>query len=148
MERIERIARLYPQLMGGMSRLRTLVHDGVDLTYNQYKTLLTVANQGQCTLRELGEELDVAMSSASQMVDRLVVQGLLRREQDSENRRQVHIGLTPEGESLIAELQATILGGYQRLLSDLSDDEQEDLVRSFETIARLLKKVTEKEIEG
>ena len=83
MSRIERIARLYPLLSGRMGHLRTLVHEGMDLTYNQYKTLLTIADRGECSLGDLGRELEVAMSSASQMVDRLVGQGLVHREQDA-----------------------------------------------------------------
>ena len=79
MERIERVGRLYPLLFGKMGRLRTLVHEGMDLTYNQYKTLLTIADRGECSLGDLGRELEIAMSSASQMVDRLVGQGLVHR---------------------------------------------------------------------
>lgn len=141
MQRIERLVRIYPRLMTGMGRLRTLVHEGMDLSYNQYKTLLTIADRGECSLGELGRELDVAMSSASQMVDRLVNQRLVSRAQDAGNRRQVVIRLTAEGEALIAELERGILEGYRRVLADLSDEEQEDLVRSFETIARILGKI-------
>jgi len=141
LERIERLVRIYPQLMTGMGRLRTLVHEGMDLTYNQYKTLLTIADRRECSLGDLGRELDVAMSSASQMVDRLVNQGLVHRAQAAGNRRQVVIGLTPQGEALIAELERNILEGYRRVLEGLSEREQEELVRSFENIARILGKI-------
>lgn len=142
MSYIERVARLYPLLMGRMGRLRTLVHEGMDLTYNQYKTLLTVADRGECTLGDLARELDVAMSSASQMTDRLVGQGLVHREQDAGNRRQVLIRLTPAGVSLVENLQRSILEGYEKALARLPAEEQEELVRSFETIARILGKLT------
>ncbi|HEX9873090.1 MAG TPA: MarR family transcriptional regulator [Deferrimonas sp.] len=142
MERIERMARIYPQLMGRMGRMRTLVHDGMDLTYNQYKTLLTIADREDCSLGDLARELGVAMSSASQMVERLVGQGVVHREQDAGNRRQLAIRLTPAGEALVAELQRGILAGYARILERLGDEEQEVLVQSFENIARILGKLT------
>jgi DNA-binding MarR family transcriptional regulator len=142
MERIERMARIYPQLMGRMGRMRTLVHDGMDLTYNQYKTLLTIADREGCSLGDLARELGVAMSSASQMVERLVGQGVVHREQDAGNRRQLMIRLTVEGEALVAELQSGILDGYARILARLGDEEQELLVQSFENIARILGKLT------
>lgn len=142
MERIERMARIYPQLMGRMGRMRTLVHDGMDLTYNQYKTLLTIADREGCSLGDLARELGVAMSSASQMVERLVGQGVVHREQDAGNRRQLMIRLTVAGEALVAELQSGILDGYARILARLGDDEQELLVQSFENIARILGKLT------
>lgn len=142
MERIERMARIYPQFMGRMGRMRTLVHDGMDLTYNQYKTLLTIADREDCSLGDLARELGVAMSSASQMVERLVGQGVVHREQDAGNRRQLVIRLTPAGEALVAELQRGILSGYARILERLGDEEQELLVQSFENIARILGKLT------
>ncbi|BCR06093.1 MarR family transcriptional regulator [Desulfuromonas versatilis] len=141
MERIERIAVIYPQLIGKMGRLRALVHEGMDLSYNQYKTLLTIADREGCSLGDLARELEVAMSSASQMVDRLVGQGLLHREQDAGNRRQVVIRLTGQGQSLIEELQRGILKGYQQVMNRLGEQDQEELVRSFETIARILGKL-------
>jgi DNA-binding MarR family transcriptional regulator len=137
-QRIERIASLYPLLIGRMGRLRSLVHEGMDLTYNQYKTLLTIADRGECSLGDLARELEVAMSSASQMVDRLVGEGLIERRQDAANRRQVVIRLTPEGQTLIARLQQNIIEGYRKVLDRMSEQEQEELVRAFETIARLL----------
>ncbi len=124
-----------------MGRLRTLVHEGMDLTYNQYKTLLTIAGQPECSLGDLARELEVAMSSASQMVDRLVGQGWVHREQDADNRRQVLLRLTPQGEELVAALQRGILHGYRKVLRQLSEEEQEALVGSFETIARILQKL-------
>ncbi len=141
MERIERVGRLYPLLFGKMGRLRTLVHEGMDLTYNQYKTLLTIADRGECSLGDLGRELEIAMSSASQMVDRLVGQGLVHRQQDEENRRQVIIRLTPQGEELIAELRRGILERFEKILNRLSERDQEVLVESFEAIARIMKKI-------
>jgi DNA-binding MarR family transcriptional regulator len=141
-ERIERIASLYPLLMGRMGRLRSLVHEGMDLTYNQYKTLLTIADRRECSLGDLARELGVAMSSASQMVDRLVGEGVVERNLDEANRRQVIIRLTDNGEDLIAKLRQGIIDGYRRVLAKMSDEEQEELVGSFETIARLLGRLT------
>jgi DNA-binding MarR family transcriptional regulator len=141
-ERIERIAILYPLLMGRMGRLRSLVHEGMDLTYNQYKTLLTIADRGECSLGDLARELGVAMSSASQMVDRLVGEGLVERNLDESNRRQVIIRLTDNGEDLIAKLRQGIIDGYRRVLAKMSEEEREELVGSFETIARLLGRLT------
>lgn len=141
MERTERMARLYPQLVAGMGRMRALVHEGIDLTSNQYKTLLAVAGYGECSLGDLARTLEVAMSSASQMVDRLVLQGLLQREPAIDNRRQVVIRLSRQGETLIAELQQATLQGYHKVLARLPEREQEELVTAFETIATILNKL-------
>jgi MarR family transcriptional regulator, organic hydroperoxide resistance regulator len=75
------------------------------------------------------------------MVERLVGQGLIDRRQDADNRRQVRIRLTERGEELISELRQGILAEYRKLLARLPDAEQEDLVSSLETIARILGKI-------
>jgi DNA-binding MarR family transcriptional regulator len=141
MERIERIAQLYPTIIRVMGRIRSVVHEGMDLSYNQYKMLLTIYDKGSCPLNLLARELQIAMSSASEMVDRLVIQGFVDRTVDEENRRQVTISTTERGEELIRELQQGIVENYRTLLGRLPDEEQEELVRTLETLAAILGKL-------
>jgi DNA-binding MarR family transcriptional regulator len=141
MEKIERIAQLYPVIMRVMGRIRSLVHEGMDLTYNQYKMLLTIYDKGSCPLNLLARELRIAMSSASEMVDRLVNLGFVYRAVDEENRRQVVIFTTDKGEELIRELRRGIVENYRTLLNKLSEHDQERLVHSFETLAEILGKL-------
>lgn len=138
MENIERIAQLYPVIMRVMGRIRSIVHEGMDLTYNQYKMLLTIYDKGNCTLNVLARELHIAMSSASGMVDRLVNQGFVFRTVDEDNRRQVMIYTTEKGEELIRELRRGIVENYRTLLERLPPRDQERLVVAFETLAEIL----------
>ncbi|NIQ98122.1 MAG: MarR family transcriptional regulator [Desulfuromonadales bacterium] len=141
MQRIERLAAIYPQLIRAMGRLRSLVHEGMDLSYNQYKTLLTIADREECSLGDLAGELGVAMSSASQMVNRLVERGLVSRELAADNRRQVVIGLSPAGRHFIEELQKELIRGYEGVLARLDEADQESLVQSLETMTRILNRL-------
>lgn len=141
MEQIERIAQLYPVIMRVMGRIRSIVHDGMDLTYNQYKMLLTIYDKGNCTLNVLARELRIAMSSASGMVDRLVNQGFVYRTVDEDNRRQVMIYTTEKGEELIRELQRGIVENYRTLLERLPPRDQERLVAAFESLVEILGKL-------
>ena len=141
MEQIERIAQLYPVIMRVMGRIRSIVHDGMDLTYNQYKMLLTIYDKGNCTLNVLARELQIAMSSASGMVDRLVNLGFVYRTVDEDNRRQVMIYTTEKGEELIRELRRGIVENYRTLLERLPPRDQERLVAAFESLAEILGKL-------
>lgn len=141
MEQIERIAQLYPVIMRVMGRIRSMVHDGMDLTYNQYKMLLTIYDKGSCPLNLLAKELQIAMSSASEMVDRLVNLGFVYRTVDEENRRQVIIYTTEQGEELIRELRRGIVENYRKLLERLPERDRERLVQSFEALAEILGKL-------
>ena len=141
MEKIERIAQLYPVIMRVMGRIRSIVHEGMDLTYNQYKMLLTIYDKGNCTLNVLAKELQIAMSSASEMVDRLVNLGFVYRTVDEDNRRQVMIYTTEKGEELIRELRRGIVENYRTLLERLPPLDQERLVVAFESLAEILGKL-------
>lgn len=124
-----------------MGRIRSLVHDGMDLTYNQYKMLLTIYDKGSCPLNLLARELGIAMSSASEMVERLVNLGIVYRAVDEDNRRQVIIYTTDRGEELIRELRHGIIENYRQLFARLPEGDQERLATAFETIADVLGKL-------
>jgi len=138
MERIARIAEMYPQIMKVMGRLRSTLHEGMDLSYNQFKMLLAINDKGICPLTTLAAELSIAMSSASEMVDKLVHLGLVCRSVDAESRRRVTIQLTTEGEKLISDLQKGIVDNYRSLLNRLSDTDQARLVDALETLVEIL----------
>jgi DNA-binding MarR family transcriptional regulator len=141
MERIERIAGIYPQIMRVMGRIRSTLHEGMDLSYNQFKMLLTIHDKGICPLTALATELRIAMSSASEMVDKLVNLGFVCRTVDAESRRRVTIHLTEKGKELIYDLQQGIISNYRALLEKLTDGEQERLVQSLETLVEILGKL-------
>lgn len=141
MENIERIAQLYPVIMRVMGRIRSVVHEGMDLTYNQYKMLLTIYDKESCPLNLLARELGIAMSSASEMVEKLVNLGIVYRAVDEGNRRQVVIYTTDSGEELIRELRCGIVENYRILFDKLTLNDQERLVGAFETLAEVLGKL-------
>lgn len=143
MKNIQRIANLYPDLMHIMARIRTIVHEGMDLTYNQYKMLLTIHDQQQCSLNTLAKELNIAMSSASEMVDRLFQLGLVTRLVNDRNRRQVLIAASPLGNDFIRQLSASVVESYQVLLGRLAEEEQAQVAEAFETIVNLLGKAAD-----
>lgn len=140
MERIERIAEMYPQVMKVMGRIRSTLHEGMDLTYNQFKMLLAINDKDICPLTALAEELSIAMSSASEMVDKLVNLGLVCRSVDVSSRRRVTIRVSAQGKNLISELQKGIIDNYRSLLERLSEDEQERLVGALESLVEILAK--------
>ena len=137
---IHTIAQLYPRLMRAMGHLRGAVDDTMDLTYNQYKALLSLSDMGPCTLNALSRELDVATSSASQMVDRLVAMGLVERTAADGDRRSIVLTSSQEGERLLEKVKEEILLRYQDLFRHLGGAEQANLAGAIHTLVRILEK--------
>lgn len=137
---IHSIASLYPRLMRAMGHLRGAIDENLDLTYNQYKTLLSLSGLGACTLNSLSRDLGVATSSASQMVDRLVAMGLVQRSPGSEDRRQIILSATADGEALLEQIKDGILQRYRELFKHLGSAEQANLAGAIHTIVRILER--------
>jgi len=142
---IHTIAQLYPRLMRAMGHLRGAVDETMDLTYNQYKALLSLSDMGPCTLNALSRELGVATSSASQMVDRLVAMGLVERTAADGDRRSIVLKSSSEGEKLLEKVKEEILRRYQDLFRHLGTVEQNNLAGAIHTLVRILEKAIQGE---
>ncbi len=141
MKELDRIASLYPTLMRSMSRLRAVLPGKGDLTYNQYKALLTISDLSPCTLAGLTTHLAVAASSASEMVERLARAGLVARETAGGDRRAVALRLTPAGERLLARIREGIVDNYRDILAKLSPPDRKRLARAIEDLVETISSV-------
>ncbi len=81
----------------------------VGLTPQQHQALLTVKGfpGGLITISDLAERLQIRHHSAVGLVDRLAAHDFVRRESSSEDRRQVHVMLSPKGLEVLESLSKT-----------------------------------------
>lgn len=81
----------------------------VGLTPQQHQALLAIMGfpgRDRLTIGELAERLQIRHHSAVGLVNRLHATGLIVREQDENDRRQVYVSLTPRGQEVLQELTA------------------------------------------
>ena len=83
--------------------------DALGLTYPQYLVFLVLWEQDGLTVKALGEKLFLDSGTITPRVKRLEARGLLRRQRDDEDERQVRIFLTAEGRALRAKALAVPL---------------------------------------
>ncbi len=104
------------------------------LSMSQAGALFFVHRQGTCGVTDLGEHLGVTSAAASQMLDRLVQQGLLARNEDPNDRRVKQIALTDAGERALRDS----MHARQRWLVDLADamstSEKEQVMAALEIL--------------
>ena len=105
----------YEQLAAFRYALRSFLRfseraaEAYHVTAQQYQALLAIKGFRQherLTVGELAEQLQVRSHSAVELVDRMVAQGLVRREPSADDRRQVCVVLTPQGDDILAHLAA------------------------------------------
>ena len=101
------------------------------LTLTQLRSLFLIANKGSTNFRKLAEALRVTPSNVTGIVDHLVEQGLVSRTQNPEDRREMTLQATDEGKALVANLKETGINHMTQILSLLSLEELNSLVRGL-----------------
>ena len=116
--------RDYQHLLRFRTELRQFLHWSEEraraegLTAAQHQLLLAVrgsTTEGGATVGEVADALLLRHHTASELVDRAVVAGLLRRERDHEDQRVVRLRITRAGAGKLARLSRQHLAELARL---------------------------------
>ena len=96
---------------------------------------------GHVGVSDLGEHLSVSSAAASQMLDRLVEEGLIIREEDPEDRRMKRITLTETGSRILDESVAARIEWLCDLIDRFSEEEKEQLIIAFRLMIKRAQEV-------
>ncbi|MEU8420507.1 MarR family transcriptional regulator [Micromonospora sp. NPDC048835] len=97
----------------------------------QLRAVMVVEQSDGINLRRLASRLDMLLSSASRLCDRLVAAGMLEREPGRFDRREISLHLTPEARRLLAELRADRQAQLAAVLADMSREGRDALLRGM-----------------
>ena len=73
------------------------------LSMPQFSILMQLHYRGVCGMSEVSERFEITPAAASQLVDKLVQSGFIRREEDPQDRRAKSLKLTDKGKELIEQ---------------------------------------------
>jgi DNA-binding MarR family transcriptional regulator len=71
--------------------------DRTGLTYPQYLVLLVLWEQDDQTVNQIGKQLHLDSGTLTPLLKRLEAAGIVRRQRDTQDERQVRISLTAKG---------------------------------------------------
>jgi DNA-binding MarR family transcriptional regulator len=108
----------------------------LNLRVGQLKSLLLVHSTGGMSVKQLAGILGVASPNVTRIVDGLVEQGLVRREENPQDRRMLVITATEKGGALIGDLRESVLTQFARLMEDLSTEELSAFSQSMVPLVR------------
>jgi DNA-binding MarR family transcriptional regulator len=100
----ERLRDAYWQVLHDLDAMRLQQWEKSRLTLPQLRVLFQVRRSPDITTGHLSKLLGVTMSTASGLVGKLVNRGLLIRGVSEDDRRQIPLRLTPQGQRLAGEL--------------------------------------------
>jgi len=115
------------------SALETMNEAGVTLP--QVLLISRVERAGAASLAALAEQSPASAPALSQMVERLVQQGLIEREENPGDRRCKMVRATARAAMLMRKLEAARSADYEAGLAPLSRTTRAELARALERAA-------------
>jgi DNA-binding MarR family transcriptional regulator len=98
-----------------------------DLTMRQLHVLVAASQPEGVTVHELAAALGTSAPTASGLVNRLAVKGLVTRVEDDADRRVRHVRLTEEGQETLTAMDSA----YELFLAELVDLLDADELAAF-----------------
>ncbi len=127
-----------PQIVQAI-RVQMRLGRGANLSIPQFRTLRFIQSHVDSTLSLLADHLGLTLPSVSKLVDGLVKQDLVSRQESTSDRRCLALLLTPAGEAIVNSARAGARVSLAKSLSRLSTEELETIHRAMELLNPLFR---------
>jgi len=104
------------------------------LSRSQVGAMFQIHRRGSCSIHDIAGPLGISRAAASQLVDRMVGQGLVVRAEDPDDRRAKVIGLTDEGRCILEEGGRVQHRWLREFVSSLPDEDQVKVVEALQIL--------------
>ena len=115
--------------------LRRLSTDS-GLSFVQLLLIRNLSARGPMRMGEASEDLALADTVMTGVVDRLEERGLVSRDRDPADRRAIRIGLTPAGQRLARKTLAPYEHALSEIFAGIDQEAVEHIVEGFDRLAR------------
>ncbi len=116
----------------------------LNLTISQLKSLFFIDFEGSTNFKKLATALGVTPPNVTGIVDQLVEQELVSREENPEDRRMILLKTTDKGKALLAGLRESRVSRMSGILAQLSLGELAALAEGLSALARAGERSKEK----
>jgi DNA-binding MarR family transcriptional regulator/RimJ/RimL family protein N-acetyltransferase len=138
--KIRSFNRFYTNLLGLLDR--TLLKSKYSLT--EVRIMFELSRLSTTTASELVKLLNLDPAYLSRMLSSFEEKSLIQKTQSNKDLRKQILSLTSNGKQVISELQEKADKQIKALLTNISDEEQDQLINSMRSIEKILKGETEK----
>jgi DNA-binding MarR family transcriptional regulator len=101
------------------------------LSVTQMGVLIRIHQAGPCAVSDVAAHVDVTNAAASQMVEKLVQQGWLKRSEDPNDRRSKQVALTNRGSDLVEQSMASGQRWMVGLAKSFSAEQQAEIIHAL-----------------
>ena len=127
--------------------VKMVLHEGdisklkLDINSTQTNILMSVDEHAEKSMSEISVMTGLEKSSFTRSVDSLVKRGFLTRNSPESDRRKIKLSLTGKGARAVKLIRNTLDAYLESLLSDFSNKEKEEFLKSLNTISKYLDKI-------
>ena len=97
----------------------------LDILYN---------NNGKLSMKEICEGINRSKSTVTQLVDKLLKEGYVRKETDAEDKRFSYVVLTEKGRSIKKDFREISDNVVKEFFKDFTEEEAEALLNSLDRV--------------
>jgi len=116
------------------------------LSRSMVGTLFRLYHKKNVSVTGLGEHLGVSSAAASQMLERLVEDGLIQRVEDPEDRRMKKITLTEKGDQVVKSSIQAQIGWIKDLEENFSEGEKEQITKAMQLMIDKIQQMPRKHL--
>jgi DNA-binding MarR family transcriptional regulator len=109
------------------------------LSYQRFRALSWIDSSSPVTVGDMASSMGIARSTASEMIARLVQDGLVAKSSGSNDGRSVQVVLTPLAQRLVQRRRKDLWEAHERLINSVAPHDRDDFVQAFETMHRVLR---------
>ena len=107
----------------------------------QLRALFVLRDNGDLTMKELGSRLGMIKGSLTQVVDKLIDADLAIRKRSEQDRRQVQVSITEQGQSLTDQADVRFENHIFENIQILEERETKDLLTALKTLRNVTAKL-------
>ncbi|MCK9554568.1 MarR family winged helix-turn-helix transcriptional regulator [bacterium] len=142
-ESLKRVTEIFPHMMRSYHSVSSAFSRSMDIPLNHMRVLINVDYMGSCTLVKLSSALGMAASTASEIVDKMVNEGYLKRELNEKNRRQVIISVGQKGKKFIEDFHRKVKEHFRNIFKIITPSNRERFRRAYEILYEISKDIDE-----
>ncbi|HPN72489.1 MAG TPA: MarR family transcriptional regulator [Candidatus Omnitrophota bacterium] len=128
------MARLLPSMLREVARRQKGAVVKGNIPVSNIVVLEILKEKGLSTMGELARDLGLTMSAATSIVDKMILEGLIKRERTPEDRRVVKVSLLKKGSELVRVISAEREAMTRDMFKALTNAEKTEYLRLFRKI--------------
>jgi DNA-binding MarR family transcriptional regulator len=107
-----------------------------EISISQCYILDALAEEGDLSMQQLARRMFKSVSTMTRVAAQLVRKGYIRRRQDAEDRRVVHVSITPQGKAIVAAIHRDMIETQKAVLQAIPEAEWASAFTLLEALAR------------